>query len=118
MRRSDEAGMSRRGLLAAVTAGVCAGLLAVASPSLAQMVLPVTSPAKALTEDDVAARLAHAGFTDVSQLRRRGAHFTADARARNGMRAKVVIHGVTGDLLGFKLIEEPVTGRLDETDRR
>lgn len=110
----------RRGLLAACGLVVSGTLLVTWSPGMAQIQtgVPANAQPQELSLEEASARLARAGFTDIVNLRRRGGYVTADAIAANGLRAKIVLHSVSGDILGLRLMAGADAAHLDATAHR
>lgn len=109
----------RRGLLAALGLVVSGTLIAALSPGMAQVQTSGAanaSPPQELSLEEAGARLLRAGFTDITHLRRRGGYVTADALAANGLRAKIVVHAMSGDILGLRLL--PDAAHLDAAAHR
>ena len=108
----------RRGLLAALGLAVSGTLIAALSPGMAQIRTGGAAHAspQELSLEETNARLLRAGFTDITHLRRRGGYVTADALAANGLRAKIVVHAMSGDILGLRLL--PDAAHLDAAAHR
>lgn len=101
-------------LVAAVLATALASVLLVDAVRATPLV-PARLTAAPVMLDEPAVRrvLRQAGFDDVDDLRRRGEHYSAIATMAGGTRARLVIHGTSGALIGIRILDPG--GRLDRS---
>ena len=95
---------------AASAATLAAGLLLFFTPAADFLRQPPavhalqTVPAK-VTPQTIRAMLEADGFRDVRNIRQRGQFFSVVAQTQAGLSARIVVHGLTGQIAGVRVAE-------------
>lgn len=89
-------------LAAALLAGevLATGAKAVPAPAAG-----VTSVSQMSAADRLKQTLTAAGWVEIGQVRQRGPNFTVEASTLSGVRARMVISGATGQIIGIRMLD-------------
>lgn len=103
------AGVKRRALLA-LMAGLSGSVLLTGALSRSGQAAEYV----VLSPEELSRRLHAAGFSDIARLRQRGQVYTAEATSRNGLRARLVLNGTSGEILGLRFVDNSAQQIADE----